>query len=38
MISLSATWKAVILELFHILVIVVQQETMSIWGNKNDDR
>lgn len=33
-ISLSATWKAVILELFHSLVIVLQQETMSIWETK----
>jgi len=35
--TLSATWKAVILELFHIPVIVVQKETTSIWGKKNDD-
>lgn len=36
MIPQSAGWKAVSLERFHILVIVVRQET-SIWGNKNGD-
>lgn len=34
MISLSAAWKAAILEPFHSLVVVLQQETMSIWETK----